>query len=126
MKFPNGFRCFSFTFYAKNRLCNFRLDIILSHSESFLDIPLADVKEVAETYSNTVTSMHGLGTSLPKLHLSDVKGESCDPDSTWQRLQGLVKESSAQDDGKTTAEKECSEEVWRTSCILSLLGWQKR
>ncbi|XP_072038261.1 zinc finger C3HC-type protein 1-like [Amphiura filiformis] len=89
-------------------------------SESFLDIPLADGKEVAETYCSRVASMNGLETRLPKLDLSSVKGENCDPDTLWQSLQGLVKDGSDPEQ-----EKEQSEEVWRTSCLLALLGWQK-
>ena len=53
--------------------------------------------------------------------------DTCDPDTMWKPLQGLVRGSRLWSKiGNGEANQEEEEQIWKTSCLLALLGWKKR
>ncbi|XP_038054316.1 nuclear-interacting partner of ALK-like, partial [Patiria miniata] len=90
--------------------------------ESFLHIPLGDVKSAIESYYSRVDTLHSLGVNLPSIDCSPVKQEEQFVISDVEAA--LLKSISERGDSAVIVSEE-ERPVWLAGCLLAVFGWQK-
>ncbi|XP_022107243.1 NIPA-like protein isoform X2 [Acanthaster planci] len=88
--------------------------------ESFLHIPLGDVKSAVESFYSRLDTMHLLGVSLPSIDCSIIKEEFV-IDEVEPALLKLIAER--EDSAIIVSEEE--KPIWLTVCLLAVFGWLK-